>query len=283
MHLDFLTVIPEFIPPVLQASVVGRAALDGVFSWRAVNVRAFASGKHRLTDEPPFGGGPGMVMKVEPMVRAIRWCAGTPGNIPAPAVETGPHDAPLERALSPKRKVVLLDAGGTVFNQAMAREWAQLDQLIFVCGRYEGVDERVRAHVDLSVSIGDMVLTGGELAALLMADALVRLIPGALGNAQSIVQESHEDGLLEYPQYTRPRSFEGVDVPEILLSGDHAKVARWRRQQSLVRTRTLRPTEFAGRTLEKPDQLLLDDADGKPPPPKKSKRKKPSGTPPPAV
>jgi len=273
MHLDFLTVIPQLIAPVLDASVVGRAQAGGLFTWRAVNVRAFASGKHRITDEPPFGGGPGMVLKVEPMVRAIRWCSHAVPTDAAPPVDTGPHDAPADRAQDPLRRVILLDPGGAPFTQQVARRYATLRHLIFVCGRYEGVDERVRAHVDESLCVGDAILTGGELPALMAADAVLRLLPGVLGNPDSAVEESHETGLLEYPQYTRPREFEGVPVPDILMGGDHGKVARWRRQQSLVRTRLLRPELFAQLTLTDTDQRLLDDADGKPPPPKKKKRR----------
>lgn len=276
MHLDFLTVVPQLIGPTLDASVVGRAREGGLFTWRAVNIRAFAEGKHRITDEPPFGGGPGMVLKVDPIVRAIRWCSHAAASDPAPSVESGPHPAPPARREDPRRRVILLDAGGTPFTQQVARRYATLDHLIFVCGRYEGFDERVRPHVDEALCVGDAILTGGELPALMVADAVLRLLPGVLGNPESADEESHEEGLLEYPQYTRPREFEGVGIPEILLGGDHAKIARWRRQQSLVRTRALRPELFARLTLTEQDQRLLDDADGKPPPPKKKKRKTPT-------
>ena len=170
---------------------------------------------------------------------------------------------------------MLLDPIGITFNQPVATRYATtVDHLVLVCGRYEGVDERVRAHVDETLSVGDVVLTGGELPALCVVDAVVRLIPGALGNAESPQQESHINGLLEHPQYTRPRTFEGVPVPDVLLGGNHKAIEAWRRQQSLVRTRALRPELLARVALSAADQRLLDDADGKPPPPKKKKKKK---------
>ncbi|MEW5851679.1 MAG: tRNA (guanosine(37)-N1)-methyltransferase TrmD [Myxococcota bacterium] len=275
MHIDFLSVLPEIFEPVMRLGVVGRAATEGRFTWRAINIRSFSTGRHRMTDEAPFGGGAGMVMKPEPLVSAIRWASAHGPDVPAPPWDAVDTPAPSTREVREGRRVVLMDAAGPPFTQETARRYAALEHLVLVCGRYEGVDERVRAHVDELLSIGDYVLTGGELAALVVTDASVRLLPGVLGNVASTLEESHSGGLLEYPQYTRPRDFEGALVPELLLSGDHAKIGRWRRQQALVRTRALRPDVFSRLTLTEEDQRLLDEADGKPPPPrrKRSRRK----------
>lgn len=278
MHIDFISLLPDVFEPVMRASVVGRAAGAGRFTWRAIPLRSFASGRHRVTDEPPFGGGAGMVLKVEPLVHAIRWATHHGPDVPAPPADAQEHPSPPDRLHDPGVKVVLLDAAGTRFNQATARSYAQLTHLVFVCGRYEGVDERVKAHVDEELSVGDFILTGGELPALVVADAVVRLLPGTLGNAESLLEESHGADLLECPSYTRPPVFEGVAVPDILLSGNHAKVAAWRRQQSLVKTRTRDPARFAAMQLTPQDQRLLDDADGKPPPPKRSRKRSPRPT-----
>ena len=267
MHVDFISVLPEMFAPLLSCGVVGRAANGGAFSWRVLPLRAFATGRHRITDLPPFGGGAGMVMKVEPLVRAIRWATHNGPRTPAPPVDAVDTPSPPHRLESPQTRVLLMDAGGEVFNQRVAQELATaVTHLVLVCGRYEGVDERVKAHTDGALCVGEAVFTGGELPALLVADAVVRLLPGALGNPQSTVEESHgEDGLLEYPQYTRPREFEGVVVPDVLMGGNHKQVATWRRQQQLVRTRSRSPQRFEALDLGADDQALLDVADGKPP------------------
>ena len=274
MHVDFLTLMPEMFGPVLNTGVIGRAAVAQRFSWRAVHIRSFATGRHRITDEAPFGGGAGMVMKAGPMVNAIRWATSNAADVPSPPLDAEGFPAPAERRRGPGVVVALLDPAGTPFTQSVASRFARtVEHLVLVCGRYEGVDERVKAQVDECLCVGDAVLTGGELPALMVADAVLRLLPGTLGNDQSVVEESHTDGVLEYPHYTRPREFEGVEVPPVLMGGNHALVARWRRMQSLVKTRAARPDVFARLALTPADQLLLDEADGKPPPPKRKRRK----------
>jgi tRNA (guanine37-N1)-methyltransferase len=275
MHVDFITLMPDMFGPVLNTGVIGRAAVAQRFSWRAIHLRSFATGRHRITDEPPFGGGAGMVMKAPPMVNAIRWATSHGAGAPAPPLDAEAFPAPPTRVRRPGVCVAMLDPAGTPFTQAVAARYArEVDHLVLVCGRYEGVDERVKSDVDECLCVGDAVLTGGELPALMVADAVLRLLPGTLGNAESVVEESHAQGVLEYPHYTRPREFEGVEVPPVLMGGNHALVARWRRKESLVKTRALRPDVFAGLVLSPADQLLLDEADGKPPPPKKKRRKK---------
>jgi tRNA (guanine37-N1)-methyltransferase len=275
MHVDIITVLPELVEPVLKAGVVGRAGRDGTYTWRVIPLRAFAVGRHRITDEAPFGGGAGMVMKPQPLIRAIRWATHAGPEVVSPPVDAEDFPSPPARAHRDGLCVVLLDPGGQGFTQTVAARYAAtLDHVVLVCGRYEGLDERVRTQVDETLSVGDVVLTGGELPALCVVDAVVRLIPGALGNAASPLEESHVDGVLEYPQYTRPRDFEGMAVPEVLVGGNHAHVASWRRQQSLVRTRASRPELFARLTLTAQDQRLLDAADGKPPPPGKNKKRR---------
>lgn len=206
------------IEPALTHSILGRATRSGVWSLGLHDIREHGLGRHRTVDDSPYGGGSGMVMRADVVGAAI-----------AAVTRSDSH-------------VVLLEAGGAPFCQATARRLAQLPHLVFVCGHYEGIDARVRETlVHESISIGDYVLTGGELAACVVVDAVVRLLPGALGNAESAVEESFSEGLLEYPHYTRPPEWSGLTVPEVLLSGDHAKVARWRRAQSEARTRQLRP------------------------------------------
>jgi len=201
-----------------------------------VNIRDYAEGPHLMTDDRPFGGGDGMVMKPEPIVRALE-------SVPKATEE---------------RKIILLTPQGEPFNQAMARSLAALEQIILVCGRYEGVDERIRSnYVDAELSIGDYILTGGELPAMVVVDAVVRLLPGALGAEEGACQDSFSEGLLEYPQYTRPGDFRGWRVPEALLSGNHEQIRRWRRKESLRRTRALRPDLLARAPLKEEDRALL--------------------------
>ncbi len=228
MRFDVLTVIPEAVAPYLGASILGRAAADGVITAEAVDLRPFGEGKHRRLDDAPYGGGSGMVMKPGPLVAAI--------------------EAVADKTPAGGRRLVLMTSpAGRTFTRAWAHELAaNVDHLVLVCGRYEGIDARVERWVDGLVSVGDYVLTGGEPAAMAVVDAVARLLPGALGNADSTREESFEpsgagETLLEYPHYTRPREFRGDEVPEVLLSGDHAKVAAWRRAQSLARTRRDRP------------------------------------------
>lgn len=216
LEIDVLTLFPTMVTGPLAESIPGRIQERGLATVRVHDLREFGLGRHRSVDDAPYGGGAGMVMRVEPLVAAIE---------------------SVRRAES---MVILLDPGGEVFAHARAAALATHDHLVFVCPRYEGVDERVRAFVDLELSIGDYVVTGGELPASVVIDAVIRLLPGAIDDL-STAEESFTGGLLEYPQYTRPPSFRGVDVPEILTSGDHGAVARWRHERSLERTLERRP------------------------------------------
>jgi tRNA (guanine37-N1)-methyltransferase len=223
LEIDVLTLFPAMLERPLGQSIPGRIQERGLATIRIHDLREWGLGRHRSVDDAPYGGGAGMILRPEPVAAAL--------------------DA-LREADS---IAILLDPVGEVFRQARAAELAGRAHLIFVCPRYEGVDERIRSLVDLEVSIGDYVLTGGELPALVVIDAVIRLIPGAIEEA-SIVEESFSDGLLEYPQYTRPAVFRGMDVPSVLTSGDHAAVARWRREQAIERTRLRRPDLVEGET-----------------------------------
>jgi tRNA (guanine37-N1)-methyltransferase len=218
LRIDVLTIFPGLFPGPLAESITGRALAAGLAELDAVDIRAFATDRHRSVDDYPYGGGPGMVMMPGPLVAAV------------------------ESVRRPGSRVILLSPAGRLFNQATARELAVEEHLVLVCGRYEGVDERVRLVTGAEeLSIGDYVLTNGELAAMVVIDAVVRLVPGVLGSAESWADESHAAGLLEYPQYTRPAEFRGLRVPEVLLSGHHGQVSAWRRRQALERTRDRRP------------------------------------------
>jgi len=213
---DVLTLHPEMVRTPLQASILGRAAVDGKIAVGVHNIRDWALGKHQVADDHPFGGGAGMVMKVDVVASALE------------AIRGVGH-------------VILTSPSGRPFSQRDAVRLAALPHLVFVCGHYEGIDARIETLVDEELSIGDFVLTGGEIAALAMVDAVARLVPGVLGNANSTVEESFGAGLLEYPQYTRPREWRGLEVPEVLLSGHHTKIKEWRRQQAEERTKLRRP------------------------------------------
>lgn len=234
MRIDVLTLFPEMFTP-LEASIVGRARQRNLVDVRLTNIRDFSRDKHRTVDDTPYGGGPGMVMKPEPLFDAVE------------AVR-GDDDA----------HVILLDPQGTRFEQARAWQLAQKKHLVFVCGHYEGVDERVRKVVDEELSIGDYVLTGGELAALVVIDAVVRLLPGVLGEEESARQDSFEGHLLDHPQYTRPESFRGMDVPAVLLSGHHEAIRKWRRKEALRRTMVRRPDLLDKAPLTAEDKKLLE-------------------------
>jgi len=219
LHAQILTLFPEFFASPLSCSIPRRAIDAGLVRVDCLNIRDFCTDKHRRADDVPYGGGPGMVMKPEPVVAAIR-------------------DA---RARDADTRVVLLSPAGRPFTQDKARAYAGLSGLTLLCGRYEGIDERVVAHVDEELSLGDYVLSGGEPAALSVLDAVIRLLPGALGDAESAAQDSFADeGLLDWPHYTRPEMFEGQRVPEVLLSGNHAEIDRWRRAQAQERTKKRR-------------------------------------------
>lgn len=217
MRIDVFTIFPEMIEFFAAQSLLGKAQQRGLLDLRAHDLRAATTDPHRTVDDAPFGGGAGMVLMPEPVFAAVE-------------------------AVDPPRPLLLLGPGGRRLDQAYARELAALDGFSLLCGRYEDVDHRIREHlVDGEVSIGDYVLAGGEVASMVILEAVGRLVPGVMGNRASEAEESFSDGLLEYPQYTRPAEFRGWAVPEILRSGDHAKVARWRRAQSLARTARLRP------------------------------------------
>ena len=216
LEIDVLTLFPTMVSGPLAESIPGRIQERGLVSVRTRDLREFGLGRHRSVDDTPYGGGAGMVMRVEPIVAAI------------------------EAVKRPDSLVILMDPGGEVFSQARAADLANRGHLVFVCPRYEGVDERIRSFVDMELSIGDYVVTGGELPALVVIDAVMRLLPGAIDEL-STAEESFSAGLLEYPQYTRPPTYRGIDVPEILTSGDHGAVADWRRERALERTRKRRP------------------------------------------
>jgi len=236
LRFDVFTLFPEVFGPYLDASILQRARQNGLVEVTLHNIRDWTTDKHHVCDDLPYGGGGGMVMKPEPLFKAVEGVLGSPPACP----------------------VVLLTPQGRLFTQKVAEELAQHPHLALVCGRYEGVDERVREHlVTDQISIGDYVLSGGELPALAVIDAVARLIPGVLGDPDGAWDDSHATGLLEYPHYTRPPEFRGWTVPEILLSGDHGKIARWRREQALLRTWLRRPDLLDKADLTPKDRQFL--------------------------
>ncbi len=224
MRFRFITLFPALIEQAAAEGILGRAQQDGQVEVSTIDLREFGEGRHKTVDDTPYGGGSGMVMKAGPAVKAIE----------------------LARELDPETRVVMLTPQGARFAQPVAQRYSGLESITFLCGRYEGFDERIRDYVDEEVSLGDFVLMGGEVAALAMLEATARLVPGVLGDHASTVEESMSEGLLEYPQYTRPREFRGSAVPEVLLGGNHAEIAAWRRAQALKRTRQRRPDLIAG-------------------------------------
>jgi tRNA (guanine37-N1)-methyltransferase len=235
MLIDVVTIFPKMFPGVLGESILRRAQESGRLRIRVHDLRAYTHDKHRSVDDRPYGGGPGMVMRVEPLFEAVE---------------------DLRRGCRPHRRcqTVLLSPQGEPLSPRVAQGLSELDHLIVLCGHYEGVDERVRQGLaDRAVSIGDYVLTGGELPAMVMIDCLARYVPGVIGHAQATAEESFAEGWLEYPQYTRPPVYRGMAVPEILLSGDHPQIARWRKLQAVARTMALRPDLAA-----KPDGQSTD-------------------------
>lgn len=242
LEVDILTLFPGMCSGYLGESILGKAREGGLLEARVTDVRDHAAGKHRVADDAPYGGGAGMVMKPEPLTEAIE----------------------AARARLPGALVVLLGPQGRRLDQALARRFAEHGRLILVCGRYEGVDERVRAAIDMEVSLGDFVLTGGELAALCVVDAAARMVPGVLGNLASAGAESFAgegEALLEHPHYTRPPEYRGMKVPEVLMSGDHRRIERWRRRESLRATRERRPDLFERLRLTERDLRLIDAGD----------------------
>jgi len=238
MRFDVFTLLPDTFAPYLQASILQKAAERGLLEFCVHNIRDYSHDKHHTTDDTPYGGGGGMVMKPEPVFEAVESVLGPTPGCP----------------------VILMTPQGRVFNQKIAIELASQPQIALVCGRYEGVDERIREHlVSDEISIGDYVLTGGELPALIVIDAIARLLPGVLGDPDGAMDDSHATGLLEYPHYTRPSEFRGWGVPETLLSGDHGKIARWRREQSLLRTQSKRPDLLENAPLSDADRKFIEN------------------------
>ena len=238
MRIDVITVLPQVFPPVLGASILGRATSCGALDVAVHDVRDWTDDRHRTTDDYPFGGGPGMVMKPEPMFRAVE-------------AVTSMHPEPPT--------TLLFCPAGDPLDQALVRHLADQPRLLMLCGRYEGFDERIRSLADMEISIGDYVLTGGELPALVTIDAVARLQAGVLGDDTSSEDESFSDGLLEYPQYTRPAEFRGMAVPPVLLSGDHARIAAWRRAESVRRTAERRPDLLARASLSPDERRAVSD------------------------
>ncbi len=235
MKFNVLTIFPEILAGALKESILGKAIDKGIIELNLVDTREYAQDKHRMVDDYPYGGGPGMVMKPEPIFLA------------AESLETQ-HDIP----------VILLSPQGEVFNQELARELSEKDELVIICGRYEGVDERIIEGLNArEVSIGDYVITGGEFAALVIIDAVSRLIPGVLGDDRSCEDESFTTGLLEYPHYTRPASFRKLGVPDVLISGNHGRINRWRKERSLERTLKKRPDLLEKADLTEEDLEFL--------------------------
>lgn len=235
---DVLTLFPEIVLAPLRGSIVGRAQEKGLLETRVINFREYAQDKHRIVDDLPFGGGPGMVLKPEPIFAAVWDC-----------LREGP-----------KARVILMSPAGRLFDQEAAKAFASGDHLIFICGRYKGVDERVQeALATDEISIGDYVLSGGELPALVVIEALARLIPGVLGDEDSARGDSFYEGILDHPHYTRPALFEGMEVPSILISGHHEQIRRWRRKEALRRTRKRRPDLLREAALNEEDEVLLQE------------------------
>jgi len=246
MRFDVLTLFPAMFDSIFAESIVRRAIDSGRLVLQVHNIRDYATDKHHITDDVPYGGGGGMVMKVEPIVRAVEDLLGA--EVVARQKETGRVEVP----------VLLMSPAGRTFTQEMAHTYERYERVVLICGRYEGVDERVSLLVATEeVSIGDYVLSGGEIPAMVIIEAVTRLLPGVLGDMRAIVDDSHARGLLEYPQYTRPATFRGQEVPEILTSGDHARVAAWRREQALRRTLERRPDLLARAELTEQDRRLL--------------------------
>lgn len=237
MTFDILTLFPEFFDSPLRQSVIGKAVVKGLIRVACHNLRDFTTDKHRTTDDYPYGGGHGMVMKVEPMVAAIESL----------------------KALRPEATVVITTPQGERFTQKIAAEFAATGSVIIVCGRYEGYDERIREFADREVSVGDYILSGGEIPALVMVDAVSRLIPGVLGEPASSESDSFSAGLLEHPQYTRPEEFRGMAVPEVLLSGNHALIDKWRRREALRRTYLKRPDLLELAELTDEDRAFVEE------------------------
>lgn len=235
MIFYIVALFPEMVKDPLRYSILGKALEKGIFRLETINIRDFAIGKHKIVDDYPYGGGEGLVMKPEPIISALKSLI----------------------AREPRLWIVLLTPDGITFTQKAAIRFSKMQAIALICGRYEGIDERIRSYVNEEVSIGDYVLTGGEIAALVIIDAVVRLIPGVLHSPLSVQEESFSEGLLEYPQFTRPFEFNGKKVPEVLLSGNHRSIRQWRFKEALLRTWVRRPELFKGRELTIEEKKLL--------------------------
>jgi len=241
MRIDIFTLFPQMFDGLLGCSIIGRAVEQGLVDIKLHDIRAYTHDKHNTVDDYPYGGGAGMVLKPEPIFEAVE---SIKGELDLSSVPT-----------------VMLSPQGRLFNQEIARELSGGRNLVLICGHYEGVDERVAEHlISDEISIGDYLLSGGEVAAMAVVDCVIRLLPGVLGSEASLAEDSHIGGLLEYPQYTRPAVYRGWAVPEILLSGDHGEIARWRRQQSLLRTAKRRPDLMEKAVLSPEDKRLLSES-----------------------
>lgn len=235
MKISILTLFPEMFA-LFDHSIIGKAREKGLIDMEYINMRDFTLSKHKKVDDYPYGGGAGMVMAAQPIVDSIR-----------KVKETN------------KGKVIFLGPRGKKFDQKIAEDLSKEESLVFICGHYEGIDERAYKHIDMEISLGDFILTGGEMAAIPVIDSVLRLIPGVLGKEESFMDESYSNGLLEYPQYTRPEEFEGEKVPSILLSGHHENIRKWRRKQSLLITKERRPDLYENHELTKEDIKILKD------------------------
>jgi tRNA (guanine37-N1)-methyltransferase len=236
IRFDVITLFPQIVVSPLGESILKRAQLAGLIKVDIHNLRSYAEGRHQVTDDTPFGGGAGMVMKVEPIAKAVEQLKQTAGT-----------------------RVILMSPQGALFNHTIAERLSSCSHIILICGRYEGVDERVQFFIDEELSIGDYILTGGELAALVVIDAVSRFVPGVVGEPSSVLEDTFSCSLLKYPQYTKPRSFRDLDVPEILLSGDHEKIRKWRRVEALKKTAQKRPDLLEAATLTEEDKRLLPE------------------------
>ena len=252
MQFEVFTLLPEVFPPYLESSILKRASERNLIHVRVHNIRDYTHDKHHMTDDTPYGGGGGMVMKPEPIFEAIETVLELNDDPPTRTSQTPP--GPVSNI-----PIILLTPQGRVFDQRIAQELSQHPRIALLCGRYEGIDERIREHlVTDEISIGDFVLTGGELPALILIDAIARLLPDVLGDPTGAQDDSHAMGLLEYPHYTRPPEFRGWRAPDILLSGDHAKIEKWRREQSLLRTFKKRPDMLEKAELTKKDLKFIE-------------------------
>lgn len=239
MKIELLTIFPEMFESFLSASIIGRAREAGLLDIHATDIRPYSQNKHKNTDDYPFGGGAGMLMLAQPIADAMK------------AVTRPPFQG----------KRIYMSPRGVPLTQALAQQLSQEERLVILCGHYEGVDQRVLdKYIDMEISVGDYVLTGGETAAMVLIDCVSRLVPGVLGSAESAVDESFSnDGLLEYPQYTRPRVFEDMEVPEVLLNGDHKKISQWRREQALLATARMRPDLLAAASITPAERRWLSE------------------------